>query len=288
MQSTKPPVVAELVDLVGVMRRADGFAEVREALLRGEGRASDGAWGSSCALAAAALVADQRDVEALRSGTSTVGRNRRAKGAAAANISPSPLVGEGRGGGASALGPSTPTLTLPHQGGGNCPSAPTRVGDPVLMVVLPRISEVDDFAVDIAGFLGRPPEILPAWEVLPREQKATDPVLTGRMRVLRDLDRPDTIPRLDTPPKNAGPPLSRLVAKRRSQADAPPAADDDSPLRRAGSGGPSRTIVASFPALLQPVPSRAQIAESTRTLRVGQTAQPEEFIGWLVGQGFDR
>src|SRR5262245_5411665 len=268
MQSTKPPVVAELVDLVGVMRRADGFAEVREALLRGESAAIDGAWGSSCALAAAALVADQRDVEALRSGTSTVGRNRRAKGAAAANISPSPLVGEGRGGGASALGPSTPTLTLPHQGGGNCPSAPTRVGDPVLMVVLPRISEVDDLDVDMAGFLGRPPEILPAWEALPREQKATDPVLTGRMRVLRDLDRPPAAPS-EGPAEPDGPPLSRHLATRRSR-DARPLAEDDAPFQLPESGGPSRTIVTSFPALLQPVPSRTQIAESTRTLRVGE------------------
>src|SRR5579864_7809630 len=122
MSSTKPRSVAELVDLVGVMRRADGFAEVREALSRGESAAIDGAWGSSCALAAAALAGNQ--------------------------------------------------LTA----------------DPVLLVVLPRISEVDDFAVDLAGFLGRAPDIFPAWEALPREQKATDPVLTGRMRVLRSLD----------------------------------------------------------------------------------------------------
>src|SRR5579864_2016019 len=56
MSSTKPRSVAELVDLVGVMRRADGFADVREALSRGESAAIDGAWGSSCALAAAALA----------------------------------------------------------------------------------------------------------------------------------------------------------------------------------------------------------------------------------------
>src|SRR6516225_5181333 len=137
MSLTKPPVVAELVDLVGVMRRADGFAEVREALLRGESAAIDGAWGSACALAAAALV---RDIASQRR--------------------------------ASEAGDATP------------PTA-----EPVLLVVLPRISEVDDYAVDMAGFLGRPPEILPAWEALPREQKATDPVLTGRMRVLRALDQ---------------------------------------------------------------------------------------------------
>ena len=50
-------------------------------------------------------------------------------------ISLSPLVGEGRRGGASVNPlptPSptpTPTLTLPHQGGGNCRSAPSRKRD---------------------------------------------------------------------------------------------------------------------------------------------------------------
>ena len=63
MSSTKPRSVAELVDLVGVMRRADGFAEVREALLRGESAAIDGVWGSSCALAAAALAGDARSTQ---------------------------------------------------------------------------------------------------------------------------------------------------------------------------------------------------------------------------------
>jgi transcription-repair coupling factor (superfamily II helicase) len=235
MQSTKPPVVAELVDLVGVMRRADGFAEVREALLRGESAAIDGAWGSACALAAAALV---RDIASQRR--------------------------------ASEAGDATP------------PTA-----EPVLLVVLPRISEVDDYAVDMAGFLGRPPEILPAWEALPREQKATDPVLTGRMRVLRDLDRPPAAPPQESPSKPAGPPLGRHLAKRRSR-DTRRSAEENVPIEEAAPGGPSRAIVTSFPALLQPVPSRAQIAESTRTLRVGEALDPETLIAWLVAQAFER
>src|SRR5579859_5751045 len=123
MTSTKPRVVAELVDLVGVMRRADGFAEVREALLSGNSAAIDGAWGSSCALAAAALSgeAPQETPEPPRRDVSPAG---------------SPA-------------------------------------EPVLLVVLPRISEVDDFAVDLSGFLARDPDILPAWEALPSQQRAT-------------------------------------------------------------------------------------------------------------------
>src|SRR5689334_11979243 len=121
MSSTKPRVIAELVDLVGVMRRADGFAEVREALSRGASAAIDGAWGSSCALAAAALMDEDPENE-----DDSEGEHREEPGTGRA---------------------------------------------PVLLIVLPRISEVDDFAGDLAGFLGRAPEILPAWEALPRDQK---------------------------------------------------------------------------------------------------------------------
>ncbi len=192
MSSTKPRSVAELVDLVGVMRRADGFAEVREALLRGESAAIDGAWGSSCALAAAALAGD---------------------------------------------------------------GAANDADEPVLLVVLPRISEVDDFAVDLAGFLGRVPDIFPAWEALPREEHASDPVLTGRMRVLRSLDD--------------------AAAKSDSQT-----APQIAPARRA--------IVTSFPALLLPVPAPAEVAVATRTLRVGETIDPEQLIAWLIERGFER
>src|SRR5262245_60699652 len=110
------------------MRRADGFAEVREALIRGESAAIDGAWGSSCALAAAALVSGSKPCDAT---------------------------------------PPDPPLRR----GGDPNGAGAAPGEPVLLVVLPRVSEVDDYAVDMAGFLGRPPEILPAWEALPREQK---------------------------------------------------------------------------------------------------------------------
>src|SRR5262249_11309950 len=157
MSATKPRSVAELVDLVGVMRRAEGFAEVREALLRGESAAIDGAWGSSCALTAAALAGDQ-----LVAGAGERGRpaNARRQG-----------------------GPPPPC-----EGGETSSAERISTAEPVLLVVLPRISEVDDFAVDLAGFMGRAPDIFPAWEALPREQHATDPVLTGRMRVLRSLD----------------------------------------------------------------------------------------------------
>jgi transcription-repair coupling factor (superfamily II helicase) len=207
MSTTKPPLIADLGDLVDVMRMADGFADVRAALLRGESAAVDGAWGSACALAAAALAA---------------GDAKKKKGP---------------------------------------PQADT---GPVMLVVLPRISEVDDFAVDLARFLGRNLDILPAWESVSRSQQATDPVFTGRMRILRELDRGAT---RDRTRGGAG-----SSSREKIRATFPP----------------QRVIVTSFPALLQPVPSRQQVIQSTRTVRVGESLDLEQLGRWLVERGFER
>ena len=69
MPSATQPNVATLRGLVPVMSRAQGFAEVLAALSRGESAAIDGAWGSSCALAAAALAAAEGGAAAPRGTT---------------------------------------------------------------------------------------------------------------------------------------------------------------------------------------------------------------------------
>ena len=51
-------------------------------------------------------------------------------------------------------------------------------------------------------------------------------------------------------------------------------------------GRPPKVLVTSIPALLQPVPSRSQLAEQTRTLRIGEPLSVEEISSWLVGNGF--
>ncbi|MFO1021333.1 MAG: transcription-repair coupling factor [Planctomycetales bacterium] len=65
-----------------------------------------------------------------------------------------------------------------------------------LLIVLPRLSDVDEFAYDLAGFLGTDPVILPAWEARPRERLAYDPILGARLAVARkcrDAQPPDVI-----------------------------------------------------------------------------------------------
>lgn len=116
-------MLKNLSDLVPLLRRQKGFNEVLAALLRGEAATIDGAWGSACALASAALALDV---------------------------------------------PAT------------------------LVVVLPRLSEVDDFTGDLAGFLapelkGRIPTIFPGWETLPNADDVPDSVFGSRLRILREL-----------------------------------------------------------------------------------------------------
>ncbi len=67
-------------------------------------------------------------------------------------------------------------------GGGAAHEAPHAV-----LFVLPRISEVDDFAADLTEFGGAAPLIFPAWEAAPRERRAADPIFNARLRVVRQL-----------------------------------------------------------------------------------------------------
>jgi transcription-repair coupling factor (superfamily II helicase) len=112
-------VATGLTDLVPKLLQVEGFAEAVSALARGESTAIDGAWGSSCALAVAALAEST---------------------------------------------------------------------ERTLLVVLPRPSDLDDFAADLFGFLGRAPEIFPAWETLPQDYSVRDAIYGGRLRVLGRLN----------------------------------------------------------------------------------------------------
>jgi transcription-repair coupling factor (superfamily II helicase) len=57
-------------------------------------------------------------------------------------------------------------------------------------------------------------------------------------------------------------------------------------LKRLGSPIPPRLLLTTLQALMQPVPSRAQLAASRRILRTGQTIDLEELASWLVERGY--
>ncbi|WP_417384914.1 transcription-repair coupling factor [Gimesia sp.] len=177
MMTPRDSQIQSMQDLVPVLSRSDGFAEVTAALRSGQSGTIDGAWGGSCALTAASI--------------------------------------------ASAL-------------------------DSVLLIVLPRLSEIDEFTGDLASFLGIIPEIFPAWETLPDEHDVADSVFGGRLRVLSQLQQSGE--------KTSSP----------------------------------QVIVTSFPALLQPVPSRKQRQEATRRIQVGDEIDTDAFMKWLLERGFER
>ena len=68
-------------------------------------------------------------------------------------------------------------------------------GDKPLVVVLPRMHDVDEFADDTYNFLGEVPAIFPAWESWPPDGSAMDAVGGARLRVLRSLasDKPPRV-----------------------------------------------------------------------------------------------
>ncbi|WP_232101301.1 transcription-repair coupling factor [Gimesia panareensis] len=140
--------------------------------------------------------------------------------------------------------------TIDGAWGGSCALTTAAVAaslqSPVL-VVLPRLAEIDEFTGDLASFLGTVPDVFPAWETLPDEHDVADAVFGGRLRI-----------------------LNQLLQRESDQADR------------------QQVFVTSFPALLQPVPSREQRNASTRTLRVGDEIETEAFMSWLIERGFER
>ncbi len=49
---------------------------------------------------------------------------------------------------------------------------------------------------------------------------------------------------------------------------------------------PPRVILATFQALIQPVPRREELSRNSRRLRVGDTIDPEALAAWLVARGY--
>ncbi len=171
--------VTDLLGLVPLLKGTPGFSELVAKLKGGDSGTIDGAWGSSSALATAALAQET--------------------------------------------------------------SQP-------LLVVLARASELDDFADDLSGFLGREVERFPAWETLPEEVTTSDAVFGKRLRIVREL----------------------------------------SAFKVTCAEGSGPIVVTTIAALLQPVPSRTAIAAGTRTLCVGDEIPENEFHEWLVARGFER
>lgn len=64
-----------------------------------------------------------------------------------------------------------------------------------LLVITPRLSEVDDLAYDLQALMNQEVAVFPAWESLPHEHTRTDPIFSARLQILKQLESA-TPPRL--------------------------------------------------------------------------------------------
>ncbi|MBX7105619.1 MAG: transcription-repair coupling factor [Gemmataceae bacterium] len=160
MAAAATPASETLADLTGNARATAGYAAVAAALRAGQSAAVDGAWGSSGALALAALA--------------------------------------------------------------DC--------GPTSLIVLAHPSDVDSWVADLESFAGARPLVFPPSEP------------ARRLQVIRNLHGPS----------------------------------------------PSRYVVTTIAALIQPVPSREELAVRERIVRVGENLDLDEFSEWLVAHGYRR
>jgi len=168
-----PATVDRLSDLARLIQAAEGFTPLVTALEQGHSAAIDGAWGSSAALALAAL------------------------GLQAAQT---------------------------------------------VLIVIAHPRDLDAWVDDVHTFAGSRPAIFPAWDNLPTDNLVIDEIAGQRLHVLQQLGR-EPAPRL---------------------------------------------LIATFQALIQPVPDRSRLAANRHTVRAGQTVPPDELAHWLVEHGFQR
>jgi transcription-repair coupling factor (superfamily II helicase) len=110
----------------------------------------------------------------------------------------------------------------------------------VLVVVLPRLDEVQGLIGDLGLFSPLEPLAFPVRESLGDESWARDEANGDRVRVLKTMLGPQ----------------------------------------------PPKVLVTCIPALLQPVPSPAELARRTRTIKVGETLPVDEISRWLVSAGY--
>jgi transcription-repair coupling factor (superfamily II helicase) len=59
-------------------------------------------------------------------------------------------------------------------------------------------------------------------------------------------------------------------------------------LKQLEAGEPPRYVLTTVQALIQPVPSKGQLAERRRRLATGDQLEPDDLAGWLVDQGYQR
>ncbi len=170
------------------------------------------------------------------------------------------------------------------------------------LVVVPSVRDIDDFYDQLTEFLPPDAEIkqFPAWETLPDEHDVTDSVFAARLGAVRFLSETgmqkaesgsDTAA-ADQQPAVAADPWHFSADTSESLTTSPevelakkPASSKS--LAKNAKAGPS-LVVTCLPAILQPVPARADIEDATRRIKVGDELSLEPLLDWLIERSFDR
>jgi transcription-repair coupling factor (superfamily II helicase) len=128
------------------------------------------------------------------------------------------------------------------------------------LVLCPGVEEAEEFAEDVNLFADGLACHFPALEVLPGDvEEPSEPIQRARLNVLRHLA--------------LGPDAYR-PGRPEPSAYLEPVPE-------------TRLVVASANALIQPTCSVEELRRGSRSLAVGEEAQPHELVTWLVDNGYD-
>ncbi|MCA9083871.1 MAG: transcription-repair coupling factor [Planctomycetaceae bacterium] len=214
MAGKQPQIPESLRQLTPLIASSPGFREVIAELRSGNSASIDGAWGSACALTAAAI-----------------------------------------------------SENLPESH---------------LLIVVPGVRDVEEFADQISEFIesDRTLKVFPAWETLPEEHDITDSVFAARLSTIRWLSE------VKSDQGNG----SETSDPWSFSFDTSTALSRAEPSSSSGRGKVVRgsLVVTSLPALIQPVPSREELNQSTRRITAGEEIQLESFLDWLIERSFER
>lgn len=130
-----------------------------------------------------------------------------------------------------------------------------------ILVVVPHLTDIGPWREDLASFGGTRPQVFPAFETWPPQDKPGKvSAETGeRLRVLQSLA-----------------PLSPPVSPKRERGTG------------GGVGAEGVIVLAPVAAVIQPVPPRGDLAANSRRLAVGDTLDPDDFLRWLADAGYKR
>jgi transcription-repair coupling factor (superfamily II helicase) len=129
-----------------------------------------------------------------------------------------------------------------------------------VLVVCGHIDEADDLADDMELFHGRRPEVLPTLELIGGMGHVSEELVSNRLQLIARL--------------------SEQATERRS-------AEAKKGTSQSAVRNP-QLLISPIQALMQPVPSREQLAQMLWVLRQGQELEPEKLIVWLSDHGYNR